>query len=385
MILGPGATLGILGDGQLGRMLGIEARRMGYRTSVYGSTRDGPAGQIADSFTRGALNDKEKARAWATGCDVITLETEHISADLLATVENVRPLHPGSQVLTTIHDRLAQKTFLKRNGIPQANFAPFDPEMNFESGTVGFPAVVKSRTEGYDGKGQFRVTSQNDLASVNVALAGRPAIVESMITYEREISVILARDVTGNTMCFPIAENEHRNHILHMTRVPARIDSAMQARARELATAIAEELGHVGVMAVEMFAMPDGGLLVNEIAPRVHNSGHYTLGACVTSQFEQHIRAICGLPLGETALLRPAAMVNLLGDSWLDDPGFFDDLLKTPDVKLHLYGKQTPRRGRKMGHATIVKESAEEAVTIANRLAEILARKSAGNATEATT
>lgn len=365
----PGATIGILGDGQLARMMASDGRRMGYRVAIYGATPDGPGGQIASSFCVGGLDDAEKACAFARTCDVVTLDTEHVPAELLRAIEQVCPLHPSAATLGIIQDRLSQKQFLQRHGIPQAPFCAIDPADPLKDlATLRFPAIVKTRTHGYDGKGQVRVATTGDVANAVQTLGNRPCILETTISFEREISVILARDMSGTIRFYPIAENDHRGHILHLTRVPARIDAQIARDAERIAAAVADAFDYVGVMAVEMFAMPDGALLVNEIAPRVHNSGHYTLGACVTSQFEQHLRAICGLPLGDTTLLHPAVMVNLLGEDWLDERRAIERAAALSNVKLHLYGKERAEKGRKMGHALIFDPDMDNAVRTATDL-----------------
>ncbi len=369
MTLYPGATIGILGDGQLARMMALDGRRMGYRVAIYGPTPDGPGGQIASSFVVGDLDDAERAAAFAETCDVVTLDTEHVSVDVLRAVEQVGPLHPSASTLSIIQDRLSQKQFLERNGLPQSSFVAIDSINPLKTlGTLRFPAIVKTRTHGYDGKGQVRVATPAEVADAVKVHQCRPCIIETSISFEREVSVILARDMSGTIRFYPIAENDHRNHILHLTRVPARIGANIAKRAEQIASCLAEALDYVGVMAVEMFAMSDGSILVNEIAPRVHNSGHFTLGACVTSQFEQHLRAICGLPLGDTALLHPAIMVNLLGEDLLDDQGVIERAVSLPNVKLHLYGKQRPERGRKMGHALILDDEVDNALRTAKTL-----------------
>ena len=369
MTLYPGATIGILGDGQLARMMASDARRMGYEVAVFGPTPDGPGGQFASSFFVGGLDDVEAASAFAKTCDVVTLDTEHVSADVMRAVEQVCPLRPSASILSIIQDRLNQKRFLERNGLPQADFVAIDPADPLKGTEVlRFPAIVKTRTHGYDGKGQVRVATQADVADAVQTIENRPCIIETSISFECEVSVVLARDKSGTIRFYPIAENGHRNHILHLTCVPARIDAATARHAEQIAASVAEALGYVGVMAVEMFAMSDGSLLVNEIAPRVHNSGHFTLGACVTSQFEQHVRAICGLPLGDTTLLHPVVMVNLLGEDWLDDPGTVERAASLPNVKLHLYGKRPAKRGRKMGHALIFDSDLDNALRTATTL-----------------
>lgn len=365
-----GATVGILGGGQLGRMLAFEGRRMGYRVQVLDPAGDGPAASVADGCVVGALDDVAAAVALARRADVVTLETEHVPAALLEEVARVAPLRPSAPVLATIQDRLTQKQFLARLGLPQARFAPAGSLAQLEAGLaqVGLPAILKTRRDGYDGKGQVRIERRGDAAAALAAIAGAPAVVETHVAFLREVSVVLARGLDGKTAFYPLAENTHRRHILHTSVMPAPQPAKVRRRAFAIAGAIAAALDHVGVMAVEMFLLADGALLVNEIAPRVHNSGHATYGAALTSQFEQHLRAILGLPLGDPALLRPAVIVNLLGDLWRQGPPPFARLVDAPNARLHLYGKTHAYPGRKMGHILVVDRLAEAALATAEML-----------------
>ena len=357
----PGGTIGVLGGGQLGRMLAMEARRMGYRVRALDPDPDACAAPFAELSTA-PLDDVDAALNLAAHCDVLTIETEHVPATVLAQIETLRPVHPNAALLATVQDRLRQREFLTRHRLPQTAYARVDdvPSLQQALAHVGRPAVLKTRTEGYDGKGQARIGMSDDPAAAWAALGQRPAVLEAWVAYEREISVILARGHDGDIACYPVAENEHRHHVLHITRAPARVAPAVAARARELGAAVAEALGHVGVMALEMFLLPHGELLINEIAPRTHNSGHYTLGGCLTSQFEQHLRAICGLPLGDPAQPRPALMLNLLGDLWADDAPPLAHILAHPAARLHLYGK-APRPGRKLGHVLVLGDDLDAA------------------------
>ena len=360
----PGGTLGILGGGQLGRMLTYEAHKLGLRTAVLDPAPEGPAGAVADAFVQGAWTDGAKAVELARLSDVVTVETEHIPAAGLREVEKVAPLRPGAEVLHVVQDRLRQKEFLARHGFPQPAFAHIHDAASLDAAVraVGAPAVLKTLTGGYDGKGQARARAREDAGAAWERVGRAPCIYEAFVDFEREVSVVLARGLDGALAFYPLAENEHRKGILHLTRVPARAPPGVEAEARRLAAGIAEALGHVGVMAVEMFLTRSGDLLVNEIAPRVHNSGHYTFGACATSQFEQHVRAVCGLPLGDTTLLRPAAMLNLLGDSWAQgEPDWASLVLSVPGASLHLYGKARAAPGRKMGHVLVLADTADEA------------------------
>jgi 5-(carboxyamino)imidazole ribonucleotide synthase len=373
--LGPGATIGVLGGGQLGRMMAVVARQMGYRIVVLDPSARCPTAQVADGVVVGALSDVEAALALARQVDVITLDTEHVPAEVLEALEPVAPVRPNASVLRTIQDRLVQKQFLDRIGLPQAAWAPAD-DLEAALARVGRPAIVKVRRAGYDGKGQVRIGPGDDAAARLAALGGQPAVAEEVVGFRREISVILARGLGGEVAIYPVAENVHRRHILHTTRAPAVMTPDGQARAEAMAVAVAEALGHVGVMAVEMFELPDGRLLVNEIAPRTHNSGHYTYGACVTSQFEQHVRAVCGVPLGDPRALSPAVMVNLIGDLWQGGPPAWHHVLARPEARLHLYGKDAPAPGRKMGHLVLLDGDPDRALATAEGLIAALTPRS---------
>jgi 5-(carboxyamino)imidazole ribonucleotide synthase len=286
-------------------------------------------------------------------------------------------------VLRTIQDRLVQKQFLDRIGLPQAAWAPAgDPaELAAALDRIGWPAILKVRRAGYDGKGQVRIDADADAdadadpAAQLARLHGQPAVVEEVVPFEREISVILARGAGGEHRIYPIAENVHRRHILHTTRAPAPMPEAQRRRAEEIAISVADALGHIGVMAVEMFELAGGRLLVNEIAPRTHNSGHYTYGACATSQFEQHVRAICGLALGDPRPLSGAVMVNLIGDLWSEGPPRWQHVLAHPGARLHLYGKDAPAPGRKMGHVLLLDDDTDRARADADALIAALAAR----------
>ncbi|MGN6108296.1 MAG: 5-(carboxyamino)imidazole ribonucleotide synthase, partial [Kofleriaceae bacterium] len=330
--LGPGSTVGVLGGGQLGRMMAVVARQMGYRIIVLDPSPRCPTAQVSDGVVVGALDDLDAARHLAQQVDVITLDTEHVPADVLVELEQIAPVRPGPSVLRTIQDRLVQKQFLDRLGLPQAAWAPAGnpAELAAALDRLGRPAILKVRRAGYDGKGQVRIEPDADPAAQLARLHGEPAVVEQLVPFVREISVILARGLGGEHRIYPIAENAHRRHILHTTRAPAPMPDAQRARAEAIAMTVADALGHVGVMAVEMFELADGQLLVNEIAPRTHNSGHYTYGACSTSQFEQHLRAVCGQPLGDPRPLTGAVMVNLIGDLWAAGPPAWQHVLARP-------------------------------------------------------
>ena len=368
--LGPGATIGVLGGGQLGRMLAVTARQMGYRIIVLDPSPQCPTAQVSDGVVVGALDDLEAASLLARQVDVITLDTEHVPSELLAELETIVPVRPGARVLRTIQDRLVQKQFLDGLGLPQAKWAPAGDarELATALDRVGRPAILKVRRAGYDGKGQVRIDPDADAPVVFARLRGEPAVAEELVGFVREVSVILARGLTGELRIYPIAENVHRNHILHTTRAPARMPDPQRRRAEEIAVTVAEALGHVGVIAVELFELADGRLLVNEIAPRTHNSGHFTYGACATSQFEQHLRAVCGLPLGDPRSLTGAVMVNLIGDLWHSGPPAWHHVLARPEARLHLYGKAAPAPGRKMGHVVLLDDDTDRALATAEAL-----------------
>jgi 5-(carboxyamino)imidazole ribonucleotide synthase len=369
-VLWPGATIGVLGGGQLGRMMALAARRMGYRIVVLDPSPRCPTAQVADGVVVGALDDLDAARHLAQQVDVITLDTEHVPADILDELDKLAPVRPSASVLRTIQDRQVQKLFLDRLGLPQATWAPAsDPTQLAEAlEKVGRPAILKVRRAGYDGKGQVRIEVDGDPTDQLAKLRGEPAVAEQLVPFKREISVILARGLAGHLQIYPIAENVHRRHILHTTRAPAPMTPEGKRQAEQIAVTVAEALGHVGVIAVEMFELADGRLLVNEIAPRTHNSGHYTYGACVTSQFEQHVRAICGLPLGDPRMLTGAVMVNLIGDLWREGPPSWRAVLDRPEARLHLYGKDAPAPGRKMGHVLLLDDDTDRALATADQL-----------------
>ncbi len=371
MPIGPGSTIGVIGGGQLARMMAIEARRAGYRIAILDPDPTGPAGQLADLRIEGAWDDVGPAQELARASDVVTIDTEHVPADLLEAVSAHAPVRPSAAVLRAVQDRRAQRRFLAENRLPQVRHALLSRPADLPAAVerVGFPALLKTSRGGYDGRGQVRVAAAEDLPKAWKEIGEAPAVLETFVPFAKEISVLLARTEAGEIRFHPIAENVHRHQILRTTSVPAEIPSELVARAEEIGRRIATALGHVGMMAVELFVTNDGELLVNEIAPRVHNSGHFTFGACATSQFEQHLRAICGLPLGETLLLRPAVMLNLLGDLWRPGPPDWTAVLRHPSAHLHLYGKKRPFPGRKMGHVLVLADTVEEARRTAETIA----------------
>jgi len=373
----PGSTLAVLGGGQLGRMLAFEARRMGYGIGVLDPDGKGPAAQVADFHLPAAFDDQHAAVELAAQADVVTVETELIPHRILEQLETVKPVRPASRVLRIIQDKSTQKDFLQAHGFPLPPYATITDQASLVAATRSgsFPAILKRCRSGYDGKGQVRVEHPADLANAWESLDCDSSVLEAFIAFDKEISVLLARNPQGEVAVYPVAENVHRQHILHTTQAPASIAEPVAQRAIALATGIALALDYCGVMAVEMFLLPDATLLVNEIAPRTHNSGHYTFGACVTSQFEQHLRAICGLRLGPPTLLCPVVMVNLLGDLWQNGAPPWEYALEHPQVRLHLYCKATARPGRKMGHLLLLNQPPGDSLQLAERILARLARR----------
>jgi 5-(carboxyamino)imidazole ribonucleotide synthase len=362
-VIAPGATLGVLGGGQLGRMFAIAARRMGYRVHTFSPGDDTPTGQVADVEVTASYEDLDALRAFARQVDVVTFEFENVPIEAIDAIEEHAPVRPSGVALHTAQQRAREKTFLAARGIPTVPFMPAATldEMYSALEHVGTPAVVKTTAFGYDGKGQHKVMKPADVEHVWTAIGHQEAVVEKYISLQTEISVIAARGLDGEIKEYAPFENRHLHHILDLTTAPAAVPEAVAKRAVEITRTILEELQYVGVLCVEFFVSTDGELLVNEMAPRPHNSGHLTFDAAVTSQFEQQLRAICGLPLGSTDLVRPAAMANLLGDLWVDGDPNWAAAMRIPEVKLHLYGKDGPRPGRKMGHLTALARTAQEA------------------------
>ena len=376
MIL-PGATLGVLGGGQLGRMFTAEARRMGYRVLVLDPDPEAPAGQLADFHIAKSWTDPEALTEVAERCAAVSIEFENVPADVLRALAAHVPVHPRADAVATTQDRVVEKAFLNQLGIATAKWAPVHDGDDVDAAWAavgGVPAILKTARMGYDGKGQAAVTSAQDLAAAFRSLGRVSCILERRVALEREISVMVARGANGAVVTWPIAENVHRNGILHTSVVRARITNAVAHQARAVAEQIVTALDYVGVLGVECFVADGGQLLVNELAPRPHNSGHWTLDACVTSQFEQQVRCITDMTLGDTSALCPIAMVNLLGDLWERGEPRWDHVMAISGVKLHLYGKREPRLGRKMGHLTVVAESATEALKRVTEAWAVLAR-----------
>lgn len=355
MIL-PGATLGVLGGGQLGRMFTAEARRMGYRVIVVDPDPDAPAGQLADHHIARSYTDPEALKELAEQCAAVTTEFENVPADVLRALAAHVPVRPRADAVATTQDRVEEKRFLNGIGVPTAAWASYrrgDAADAAWAAVGGQGAILKTARMGYDGKGQEIIVSSDELPAALVRLGSVPCILERRVALEREISVMVARGSDGKVVTWPIAENVHRAGILHTCVIPANIPDDLADEARALAERIVTELDYVGVMGVECFIADGGQLLVNELAPRPHNSGHWTLDTSVTSQFEQQVRALTGLPLGATETMAPVAMVNLLGDLWRTGEPRWDRVLSLPGVRLHLYGKKSARVGRKMGHLTV--------------------------------
>ncbi len=376
----PGATVGVFGSGQLGRMLALVARRMGYHIHTFSPDADSPTGQVADREVTGDYRDSVAVREFVRQVDVVTYEFENVPAQvaMIAAEEHV-PARPGGRVLRVAQNRLREKTFFTEAGLPVASYMPVRSLADLRAGleTVCAPAILKTAAFGYDGKGQVRIEHPAQAAQAWSAVGEQESILECLVDFEREVSMVAARGVDGSFAHFGLIENRHANHILDVSIAPADIAKPWEVRAAQYTKIVMEKLDVVGVLCVEFFVCKDGRLLLNEIAPRPHNSGHLTIEAAVTSQFEQQLRAVCGLPLGSTEFLRPAVMVNLLGDLWEDGEPNWAALAGFPTAKLHLYGKAAARAGRKMGHITVTAKSTDEALKIA--LAARAALESGGN------
>jgi 5-(carboxyamino)imidazole ribonucleotide synthase len=370
----PGATLGMLGGGQLGRMFTVAAQTMGYKVVVLDPDTNSPTGIIADKHICAAYDDENALSEMADLCAAVTTEFENIPATTLAFLEQKTTVRPSSKALAQTQNRNVEKQFIASLGIATAPFLPIHTRDDIAQakGTIGFPAILKVATFGYDGKGQVPCDSLADVYAAFDSLGEKECVLEQRIKLDREVSVVLARSETGSVTNFPVAENVHINGILHSTSVPASVSSEQSEKAIQMANKIAQGLGYIGTMAVEFFVSTDGDIIANEIAPRPHNSGHYTLDACRTSQFEQQVRMLCGLPSGDCGLVSPVVMINILGDVWGNTQPNWDSLLAEPNVKLHLYGKQEARVGRKMGHFNVLATDTASAMTQADRLFDAL-------------
>jgi len=363
----PNSTIGVFGSGQLGRMFAIEARKMGYRVHTFSPDSDTPTGQVADIETSAPYEDLDAVREFAKSVDVVTFEFENVPSATVEAAAELVGVHPRGDILHTTQNRLREKSFLSENGYPVTPFRKIKliEDLYHAVQGLGTSAVLKTAGFGYDGKGQSRIRSSADIDASFAALNGAEGIFEAFVEFEKEVSVVCAGGQDGSFAHYGVIENAHSNHILDVSFAPAKVSSKVADEAVEIARSIVETLGYVGTLCVEFFLTKDSKLLVNELAPRPHNSGHLTFDACVTSQFEQQLRAVCGLPLGSTEFYRPAAMINLLGDIWGAGEPRWDRAIATPGVKLHLYGKAEPRPGRKMGHITALAETAEAAVKVA--------------------
>jgi 5-(carboxyamino)imidazole ribonucleotide synthase len=376
-IINPGATIGVLGSGQLGRMFAIAARRLGYRVHTFSPDSDTPTGQIADVEINASYDDLDAVRRFARAVSVVTFEFENVSAAAAAAAAECAPVRPSGEALHITQHRLREKSFLSSHGFPVTPFRPINSLADLQSGLdeLGSPAVLKTAGFGYDGKGQTMITAREQAETAYASSGGQELILEAFVDFTAELSVVAARGLDGSFVNWGVMANSHRHHILDLSVAPAALPPAITGEAIEIARHILDSLSIVGVLCVEFFLTRDGRLLVNELAPRPHNSGHLTVDACVTCQFEQQLRAVCGLPLGSTELLRPAAMANLLGDLWRDGEPDWAAACAFPEVKLHLYGKLQPKPGRKMGHLTALAQTAEEAAARVLAAREALPKK----------
>ena len=362
----PGETIGIIGGGQLGKMMALSAKAMGFRVIVLDPTEDCPCGQVADEQIVGSYDDLEKIKQLSEQSDVITYEFENIDADALEWLNKYAYVPQGTELLRVTQDRIEEKRHIEAAGVRVAPYAVVAKVEDVKVGVekLGLPAVLKTARGGYDGKGQLVIRSNDDIPLAETLVSQGACVLEKWIPFEKEISVIVTRGTNGETAIFPVAENVHEENILHQTIVPARISMEADAKAIEAAKQIAEDLGLTGTLAVEMFLAADDELYINELAPRPHNSGHYSIEACETSQFEQHIRAVCGWPLGSTNLLKHAVMVNILGQH---QQPLLERTAELQDWKIHLYGKKEAKYKRKMGHVTLLRETVEIALDEAEK------------------
>ncbi len=368
MIL-PGATVGVVGGGQLGRMFTLRARSMGYRVVVLDPDATSPAGSVADRHLRAGSTDEQALDQLASACQAVTTEFENVPAATLWRLGARTIVRPPVGAVAIAQDRIAEKSFLQDQGFATAPFRPVrdDRELRDALPAIRLPALLKTSRLGYDGKGQALVTDAASAAAAFERLGRVACVLEERVTLETELSVVLARAAGGEVAAFPVGENRHRDGILETTVVPARVPAPLADDARGLAIQVAERMDYTGVLGVELFVANGGKLFVNEMAPRPHNSGHYTMDACTVDQFEQQLRALCGLPLGVPRLLSPVTMINLLGDLWQPGEPRWAEALRLPGVRLHLYGKAEPRPGRKMGHLNCLAESPELAFELAHR------------------
>lgn len=359
----PGATIGVFGSGQLGRMFALEARKMGYRVHTFSPDTDTPTGQVADVETSADYFDLGEVEAFAKSVDVVTFEFENVPSAAVECASRFVPVHPRGDILHTTQNRLREKVFLSDKGFPLAPFRHIRTRQDLEKGIaeLGSPSVLKTAGFGYDGKGQRKICDTSEVPDAFESLSGAEAVLEGFVDFEKEVSVVCARGGNGEFVHYGVIENEHRNHILDISFAPALCSEQTFDEATEIARSVAETFGYVGTLCVEFFLTKEAKLLINEIAPRPHNSGHLTFGPCQTSQFEQQLRAVCGLRLGSPRFRGPAAMANLLGDVWENGEPDWESAFFDPRITLHLYGKSEPRPGRKMGHITATADTASEA------------------------
>ena len=359
----PDAMLGMLGGGQLGRMFTLAAHSMGYRVTVLDPDPLSPAGAIADVHLKAAYQDREALQQLADTCVAVTTEFENVPADSLRWLASHCTVRPGGDAVAVAQDRIREKAFFRACNLGVAPYAVIESDADIAQALASlFPGILKRARFGYDGKGQMRVANADEARKAFKDMGSESCVLEQRITLKCEISAVIARGADGAGRSFPVSENRHRMGILDVSIVPARVAPELAKQGEEWALRIADKLNYCGVLAVEFFVTESGELLVNEMAPRPHNSGHYTIDACVTSQFEQQVRTLCGLPLGDTKLLSPVVMVNLLGEAWQQGAPQWGRVLNLPDAKLHLYGKHEARGGRKMGHYTVLDHSAEAAL-----------------------
>lgn len=362
----PNSTIGVFGSGQLGRMFAIEARKLGYRVHTFSPETDTPTGQVADIETAASYDDLDAVRKFAQSVDVVTFEFENVPSATVDAAAEFVGVHPKGEILHVTQNRLREKTFLSEKGFPVTPFRHIRDvaDLYFATDALGFPSVLKTAGFGYDGKGQAKLKEQSDIEPAFSAMNGNDAILEAFVEFEKEVSVVCARDQDGNFVHYGVIENEHANHILDVSFAPGLVSESVFREAVDIAKNVAEVLEYVGTLCIEFFLTKDEKLLVNELAPRPHNSGHLTFDACVTSQFEQQVRAVCGLPLGSTEFFKPVAMANLLGDVWENGEPNWAAALADPGIKLHLYGKAEAKAGRKMGHITAMARDAAEAAEL---------------------
>jgi 5-(carboxyamino)imidazole ribonucleotide synthase len=377
----PNSTIGVFGSGQLGRMFAIEARKMGYRVHTFSPESDTPTGQVADIETSASYDDLDKVREFARSVEVVTFEFENVPSATVEAAAEFTAVHPKGEILHTTQNRLREKTFLSQNGFPVTPFRHIKliDDLYRATAEIGFPCVLKTAGFGYDGKGQVKLTAPHDIESAFAAMNASESVLEAFVEFEKEVSVVCARGQNGDFEHYGVIENEHANHILDVSFAPAIVSENVLIEAVDIARNIADTMDYIGTLCVEFFLTKDEKLLVNELAPRPHNSGHLTFDVCVTSQFEQQLRAVCGLPLGSSEFYKPGAMANLLGDIWQNGEPDWAAAASLPGVKLHLYGKLEPRKGRKMGHLTAVADTAAEAARLVRAAREKLHPASQGH------